>query len=391
MVQKSVSLLPKRFIESYILEDLQKKMVFIGGPRQVGKTRFSQDLIDGFHETHPAYLNWDRAEHRKRIRTASWPQDQPLIVLDEVHKSRGWQSMVKGFYDTLKNRHQFLVTGSARLDHYRRGGDSLLGRYHYYRMHPISLVELGTSPRSIQVLLERGGFPEPLLAQSTRDLKRWQVERVERLIKIDLRDLEYVTDLNKMEMLAHALPDRVGSPLSIKNLAEDLEIAPKTCKKWIEHLESLYFCYRLLPWGAPKIKAVKKEQKIYLWDWSEIEDPGVRFENFVAAQLLHFCHFMGDVFGHRMELRYLRDIEAREVDFVVLKDRKPLFAVEAKLTAQALSDSLSYFEKRTPIPSFYQVHAMPSKARVIPHPRLQSMRIDLFMKDVVWAEYLSDF
>ncbi|MFZ4715883.1 MAG: AAA family ATPase [Bacteriovoracaceae bacterium] len=133
-----MSTLPTRYITQYLVKDLSKKMVFLGGPRQVGKTTLAQKLIKNYHVGHPAYLNWDSNIDRGKIKNRDWPKSEKLIILDEVHKSKNWRNMIKGFYDTLKNTHSFLITGSARLDHFRKGGDSLLGRYHYYRLHPYS-------------------------------------------------------------------------------------------------------------------------------------------------------------------------------------------------------------------------------------------------------------
>jgi predicted AAA+ superfamily ATPase len=351
-----------RYLKKFILADLNEKMVFLGGPRQVGKTTFSQSLISKYADTHPAYLNWDLIEDRKKIQGGSWPKNEKLIVLDEIHKFSKWRSLVKGFFDKLKNTHQFLVTGSARLDYYRKGGDSLLGRYHYYRMHPLSLPELlSTSQKNepkkiMQDLLQYGGFPEPYLKKDPSSLRRWHRQRQERIVYSDIRDLENVKEISNIELLIQALPERIGSPLSRKNLAQDLEVDFKTVEKWITILENVYYCFRITPYGAPKIKAVKKEQKMYFWDWSELESSGSKWENFVASHLLKYCHFIEDTEGFKMELRFLRDVTGREIDFVVLKQGKPLFAVECKTGDKKVSPHLNYFEQRTNIPKFYQVH-----------------------------------
>ncbi len=350
-----MSILQTRYLQKLIKEDLEKKMVFLGGPRQVGKTTLAQALIKNYQDQHPAYLNWDSDIDRKKIKNRDWPKSERLIVLDEIHKLRGWRNFVKGLYDTLKNSHTFLITGSARLDHFRKGGDSLLGRYFYYRLHPFSLPELGNNKNNLEKLFKYGGFPEPLLDNSERTLKRWHTGRLSKLVRSDLRDLETVKDLDKVELLAEELPRRVGSPLSVKSISEDLEVDPKTVKRWISILDSLYYCFQLAPYGAPKIRAVKKEKKLYLWDWSQIDDEGERFENMVACQLLKYCHFHEDVYGEKMELRYIRDTDKREIDFVVIKNKKPLFAVECKIKFKALSSHLFYFKERTPIPKFYQV------------------------------------
>jgi hypothetical protein len=241
------------------------------------------------------------------------------------------------------------------LDYYRKGGDSLLGRYYYHRLHPFSLPELGK--KEFHQLLKFGGFPEPFLSGSEVELKRWHLQRRDRVVYSDIRDLENLKEISLIELLIDALPERVGSPLSRKSLGEDLEKDQKTIEQWIQILERVYYCYRISPYGAPKIRAVKKEQKLYLWDWSEHVDAGKRWENFVASHLLKYCHHHEDVRGEKMELRFLRDTDKREVDFVVLKNKKPLFAVECKTGEKLLSSHIPYFRDRTTIPHFYQVHS----------------------------------
>lgn len=358
-----------RYLAQDIKQDLSEKMVFLGGPRQVGKTTLSHSLIKNFFDGHPAYLNWDSDLGRKKIKNREWPKSEKLIVLDEVHKAKNWRNMIKGLFDTLKNTHSFLVTGSARLDHFRKGGDSLLGRYHYYRLHPFSLSELNYEKDALAKLLKFGGFPEPYARASEKVLRRWHRQRLDRLIRTDLNDLEDVKDLEKIYLLAEELPNRVGSPLSIAALSHDIEADFKTIKRWLQILSSLYYSYQILPFGSDgkyksKIRAVKKEQKLYLWDWSQVPDPGIRFENMVASHLLKYCHYLEDVEGHKMELRFLRDTDKREIDFVVLKDKSPVFAVECKTGEKSVSPHLFYFKSRTKIPHFYQVHLGSSHKQV---------------------------
>ncbi len=349
-----------RYLSTVVEDDLQKKMVFLGGPRQVGKTTLAKELLArrGLSES-AAYRNWDVLLDRKDILKERLPIEPNLIVLDEIHKFVRWRGLVKGFFDKYGPARSILVTGSARLDHFRKGGDSLMGRYHYFRLHPLSVTELQThyaNDFDLQRLLRFGGFPEPYFAASERAHRRWHLERQQRILQDDLRDLERVQEVSKMELLMDALPERIGSPLSIRALQEDLEVAHSTVARWLEILENLYVCFRLSPFGSPRVRAVKKEQKLYLWDWSVLADPGARFENFVASHLLKYCHFVQDTQGHKMELRYLRDTDKREVDFVVIKDKKPLFAVEAKLTDTDASPHMRYFAERTAIPKFYQTH-----------------------------------
>ena len=341
-------------------------MVFLGGPRQVGKTTLAQGFIPNYFDGHPAYLNWDHDISRKTIVKSEWSKEEPLVIFDEIHKKKGWQTLIKGFWDVWKNTQSYLVTGSARLDVFRKGGDSLMGRYHYYRIHPYTLNELGLSEANLKLLFRFGGFPEPLIEQDEVELRRWHIQRVSKLVRIDLRDLERVSDIDKIEMLADTLPSKVGSPLSIKNLTGDLEVSDKTLKRWVELLDKLYFCYLIAPFGSSKIKAIKKAQKLYLWDWSQIEDEGIRFENMVASHLLKWCHYQQDVLGFKTELRYIRDETGKECDFVVICNKKPMFAVECKLHDTDISPSLHYFKERlAQIPMWYQVTLSEKKDRHI--------------------------
>ncbi len=348
-----------RYLERPVRDALARKMVFVGGPRQVGKTTFALGLLGpDADEAHPAYLNWDHPGVRPALRRAELPPGQPLLLLDEVHKYARWRNLVKGIYDTEKSRRRILITGSARLDYYRKGGDSLVGRYRYFRLHPFSLREMTRQPSraDVDALLTFGGFPEPLFAQSEVERRIWERNRLSRVVREDLRDLERVREVSLVEHLIDLLPPRVGSPLSVRSLCEDLQVDHKTAERWLQILEHLYVCFRLSPYGPPRVRAVKKERKLYLWDWASVDDPGPRFENMVASQLLKYCHWLEDTEGHRMELRYLRDTDKREVDFVVVRGGKPQFAVECKSGERAIAPALRYFAERTGIPRFYQVH-----------------------------------
>jgi len=334
-------------------------MAFVGGPRQVGKTTFGLGFLGSdADETHPGYRNWDHPLVRPALRRGELPAGAPILLLDEIHKYAGWRNLLKGIYDTEKSRRQIIVTGSARLDYYRKGGDSLAGRYRYFRLHPFSLREMTRTPSrsDLDALLTFGGFPEPLFAQNMAERRIWERDRLSRVVRDDLRDLEHVREVTLIEHLVDLLPSRVGSPLSVNSLREDLQVDHKTAERWLQILENLYVCFRVSPYGPPRVRAVKKERKLYLWDWASVDEPGPRFENLVAAQLLKYCHWLEDTEGARMELRFLRDADRREVDFVVLRDRKPLFAVECKSGEKAIAPAIKYFAERTPIPRFYQTH-----------------------------------
>ncbi len=338
-----------RYLSAQILKDLENKMVFLGGPRQVGKTTLSLDLF-----SKKSYLNWDSFEDREKILNFELPNSKTWIF-NEIHKYKKWRNYLKGLYDKNEGQ-QILVTGSARLDFYRYSGDSLQGRYHFLRLHPLSLDELNSYQFSdFESLFELGGFPEPFFKGNKIEAQRWSKEYRSRILKDDISSIETIKDLGSAELLLMRLPQLVGSPLSINNLSEDVQISFKTIKRWLDIYERFYAIYRLSPFGSSKIKAVKKEQKHYHYDWTLIKDKGLRFENIVANHLLKRIHFIEDTQGREIELRYFKDSEQREVDFVVTEDNLPVLFIETKFADTTISPHLKFLKKKFPDVKSYQL------------------------------------
>lgn len=336
----------KRYLEAYITKDLDKKMVFLAGPRQVGKTTLSKKI-----NKNSQYLNYDITSDRTAILKEAFDVNSDLIIFDEIHKYKNWRNYLKGIYDSQDRHHKkILVTGSAKLDVYKRGGDSLQGRYFFYRLHPLSVKELKIRTQSdVEDLLSLGGFPEPFFSASMSEARRWRVDYYSRIIREEVASLEKVDDLGRLELLAHRLPDLVSSPLSINSLREDLVGAShRGVSNWLNIFEKLYMIFRISPFGSPKIKAVKKEQKHYHWDWAVVEDEGARFENFIASHLNKWCDFLKDTEGRIVELRYLRDETGREVDFILVEKSKPLMMIECKYGSNQISPHLKYFKNKFP-------------------------------------------
>ena len=339
------------YIENDVREDLNKKMVFIAGPRQVGKTTLAKKLLPD----KAGYLNWDIAEHREKILRREYPPVS-MIAFDEIHKYKGWRNYLKGYYDTFENSVQTLVTGSARLDYYRYGGDSLQGRYHFYRMLPFTVSELGLETSDdFNMLIKLGGFPEPFTSGSEKEARRWTREYRQLMVNEEISSLENISDVGTLQLLAMRLPELVGSPLSLNSLREDLQVSHKTVTRWVDILERLYMIFRISPFGSPLIRAVKKEQKHYFFDWNTIDDPGSRFENVIALHLLKWVWYMQDAEGRDFELRYFRDTDSREVDFVITDKLKPIMLVEVKTGSRSVSKSLKYLKRKFPAAETYQV------------------------------------
>jgi predicted AAA+ superfamily ATPase len=343
----------RRYLASQVERDARKKMAFVAGPRQVGKTTLALAL--------PGV-----AEHRERILKRELPPGG-LWIFDEIHKYRSWRNYLKGPYDGRRAGQRIVVTGSARLDLYRRGGDSLQGRYHLLRLHPLSVAELGIEAASdFSRLLTLGGFPEPFFGGSEAEARRWSREHRNLIVREELTSLERVHDLGNVELLMLRLPDLVGSPLSINALREDLQVSHKTVTAWIAVLERLFALFRVAPLGGPGVRAVKKAAKHYHFDWTLPPEPAQKFENLVASHLLKWVHYQQDVEGRDVELRYFRDVDGREVDFVVTERRRILTAVECKWADAEVGRGLRYLSARAPECRAWQISAAGRKDFVTP-------------------------
>jgi len=371
----------KRVYEIVLEEHLAslRQMVFLSGPRQVGKTTTSLEASSEspLHD----YFNWDNENHRALIiegpeaiareaRLLEVRKGLPILVFDEIHKYRNWKRFLKGFFDTYEKKCRILVTGSARLDVYKRGGDSLMGRYFLYRLHPLSVREIADpslpaqeiqQPKEIkaidyEALLAYGGFPEPYLKRNKLFFQRWKQLRIEQLFREDLRDLSRVQEISQIQLLAEILQEEASHALNYSVLAAKIKVSAPTLQRWIELLKNLYFCFTLQPWSKNLSRSLIKEPKIYLWNWSLIEDSGARLENFVASHLYKAIQFWTDRGMGDYGLYYLRDKDKREVDFLITKNRKPWFLVEAKSSGhQGISRWLYYYQEKLNVPHAFQI------------------------------------
>jgi predicted AAA+ superfamily ATPase len=375
------------YITPYILDDLHSKMVFISGPRQVGKTTLAKGILSD-HFSSGGYLDWDLDEDRQDILKKRWDIDEKLLIFDELHKFPRWKTWIKGIYDVSHESHAFLVTGSARLDIYRRGGDSLMGRYHPWRLHPFTLDELpkGISPKEgFQRLMTFGGFPEPFIGGDEGAARRWRRERLDRVLREDIRDLESIRNIQLLEIFVDMLRQRVGGLITLSNIATDLQISPKTAKVWLEVLERMYLLFTVRPYTRSLPRAVLKPPKVYFFDNADVlAGEGEQFENLVATSLLKRLHFKEDREGYRYELRYLRDKEGREIDFVIIKENRVEELIEAKWSDDKISKSLLYYAERLKPEKATQITAhlrRPySQGRIRVTDPLSYFRLDFFTR-----------
>lgn len=340
-----------RYLEAQVIRDLERKMVFVAGPRQVGKTTLARNLPNAA----AGYLNWDIPAHRERILRRELPVAD-LWIFDEMHKHRRWRDFLKGLYDARSESQRILVTGSGRLELFGFGGDSLQGRYHLLRLHPFTVAEAGIEDANgLTELLRLGGFPEPFLGGIEAEALRWSRQYRTRLVEEEVASLSRIQDLGRIEEMMLRLPDLVGAPLSVNALREDLQVAHKTATNWLDAVERLFAIFRIAPFGAPRIRAVKQERKHYHFDWTLVRDEGARFENLVACHLLKWVHFQQDTQGRDLELRFFRDVDRREVDFVVTEDRQPILFVECKLADRGIDRPLRYLKARFPTADAIQI------------------------------------
>ena len=342
-----------RYLTSTLKKDLKKKMILLSGPRQVGKSTLGKSLMNA----ESVYLNWDVRKDQRIIREQAWPKDSSLLILDEIHKFKKWKNFLKGICDEFQNRPPVLVTGSARLDTFRRAGDALTGRTYLYHLHPIDVAESRLflpqekSRSRLERLLLTGGFPEAFL--NPEDAERLRNDRLDTVVREDLLDLSRVSSLNSIQLLVELLRERTGGPINLTNLSGDLSVSVPTVKAWIELLERLFLIFKVSPFSGGLKRSLNKESKAYFYDCgaamnskSPQENEGARLENLVACALLKFRDYNRDVFGKRYELHYFRDREKREVDFVLTLDRRPHWCIEVKLSDDRLSQSLRYLHER---------------------------------------------
>jgi len=352
-----------------------RQMAFVSGPRQVGKTTTCRRHSD-------SYSNWDNIDDRQlilagpaklaaQLRLDRLRKTPPVLLIDELHKHTRWKQLLKGFFDTYADQVRIVVTGSSRMDTYRRGGDSLMGRYLPYRMHPFTVAEVlhqdlpdtGRIVRSPKKILEmdfdalwkHGGYPEPFLKRNTRFTRRWQTLRAQQLLRGDVRDLTGIRQLDQMDMLVKLLSTRSAHQLIYNSLAKDIQVTADTVRRWIDALSSLHLGFRIRPWFKNVSRSLRKEPKWFLRDWSGIENEGDRAETFVACHLLKAVEGWTDLGLGDFQLGYLRDKQQREVDFVVVRDGKPWFLVEVKLHDEAPGKALAYYQEQTQAPFAFQV------------------------------------
>jgi predicted AAA+ superfamily ATPase len=357
----------------------EKGMVLVVGPRQVGKTTLAK-MIAASYRNH-LYFSWDiPADRVKLIQNPDFftelkrrDDSVPLIVFDELHKYNDWKNYLKGVFDQYRSRYLFMVTGSGRMDIYRKGGDSLAGRYLLFHMWPFTLSELSGRNRPLEDFLQDplrlsmkdfdrhqefwrrkaslSGFPEPYLSGRKASYRRWSNTYVNQILREDIRDLTGIRNLGQLETLYHLLPSRVGSPLSIPSLARDLKIAYNSVRSWLDVLERFFMAFSVPTWTKKISRAIQKERKVYLLDTPRIEDPGARFENMVALELKCAVTRLNDLGSGDFSLHFVKNKEQQEVDFLLAERDKPLVLVEAKHREQAASKALLRFQAELGVPA----------------------------------------
>lgn len=342
----------ERYQKKAILRDLQKKMVLLAGPRQAGKTTLAKAIAQEFKSA--IYLTYDRLEDRKIIKDESWLPSVELVILDEIHKMPKWKNYLKGVYDTKPPHQKLLVTGSARLEVFNKVGDSLAGRYFLHRLMPLSPAECDKVHVSYTLdrFLERGGFPEPFLAQDLIDANRWRLQYVDSLLREDILDFENIQNLNAIRLVFDLLRERVGSPVSYTSIAEDVGISPNTVKKYIQILEALYIVFRVTPFSKNIARSLLKEPKIYFFDNGLVKgDAGSKFENLVAICLLKHVYAKIDYLAENYSLKYLHTKERHEVDFALVRDNQIEKMIEVKYSDHNVNGALRYFYDKYQFPA----------------------------------------
>ncbi len=358
-----------RYLKKYIQKDLDKKIILLTGPRQTGKTTLSKML-----ESYFDYFNFDSIDDRLSLQKKSWDRSKPLVIFDELHKLKNWKSWLKGVYDTEGIPPSILVTGSAKLDTFKKVGDSLAGRFFQFRMHPLDLKEiyLFLKPDDLEAELDKllafGGFPEPFLNGTSRFYNRWKKSHLDIILKQDLIDLENVQQITQIETLIQLLKYRVGSPISYRSLAQDLQCSDKTVKRWLTILENMYVLFKVPPFHKNIARAIQKAPKFYFYDTGQVlGDQGVKLENAVACAIQKELHFREDCLGEEGNLYYLKNKDGREIDFCITDGKIPSLLVEVKWNDSNLSSNFEIFKKFFPDIKMIQVSKKLNREKTFPN------------------------
>jgi len=359
----------KRYLTKYIKEDLDKKIILLTGPRQTGKTTLSKMLGDDFD-----YFNYDNVDDRLGLKEGSWDRSKPLVIFDELHKLKNWKSWLKGIYDKEGIPPSLLVTGSARLDTYKKVGDSLAGRFFQFRLHPLDLKEINTylKPDDPEVELDKllafGGFPEPFLNGTSRFYNRWKKSHLDIILKQDLIDIENVQQITQIETLIQLLKHRVGSPVSYSSLAQDLQCSDKTVKRWLTILENMYVLFKVPPFHKNIARAIQKAPKFYFYDTGQVlGEKGIKLENAVACAIQKELHFLEDCLGEEGDLYYVKNKDGKEIDFCISKNNTPSLLVEVKWNDNNLSPNFEIFKKFFPEIKMVQISKKLNREKTFPN------------------------
>lgn len=369
----------QRIQKKQIIEDLKKKMVFLVGPRQVGKTWLAKDIAKNYRNS--VYLNYDSLDDREIIKKEQWLESTELLILDELHKMKGWKNYLKGVYDTKASNLQILVTGSARLDVFRQSGDSLAGRFYLHHLLPLSLAELKQLKIEVSIdsLLTRGGFPEPYLATSDIEAERWRRQYSDSLIRNDILSFDNIENYHNIKDLFEILRNKVASPISFASIARDLAISPSTVKKYISILEALYVVFQIKPYSKKISRSILKQPKIYFYDTALVRgDEGIKLENLLALSLLKSIKAENNYLGKDKSLHYLRTKNQQEVDFLISdKNNQVENIIELKSSDANLSRSLQYFSKKYDFPGLQLVRNLKQEKQV---DGIKVLRLEDYLK-----------
>jgi uncharacterized protein len=361
-----------RTIQNYWISDdwLKNRMLFLSGPRQVGKTTLVASTIC---TKDAGYFSWD--SRKVRLAYQKDPDffasaESAWICFDEIHKRPKWKDILKGAYDDYKDRYKFVITGSARLETFKKSGDSLVGRYFHTHLFPLNLpdlrknnfqlpgnavelAELASSSadmHELDDLMTLGGFPEPFFSGSEDFWKRWSMNHNDLIVQEDMKDLTRVIEIDKIEALLEMLKPSIGNTISLRHLAEDLETTHGSIHRWLQILNKVHLIFPIPPYTKNVRRTYKQAKKWYFMDWRFADSN--RFENLVASSLFRAAALYADRFGDPVDLRFVRTHDQTEVDFLLIRNGKPWLLVEAKEGVPETTRGVYRFTNELRVPCF---------------------------------------
>lgn len=332
----------KRYRYKDCIDNIQYFPVLgIVGPRQVGKTTLSKQLIQSM-DKEAVYIDLENPADEAKLTDPQLffeANQDKCIILDEIQRKPELFPILRSMVDMHRVPGRFLILGSASPHLIRDSSESLAGRIAYEELSPFNLIEL--SEKQQQTHWMRGGFPDSFLAPKGAIQQKWIRNFIQTYVERDLPMLGLNIDRNIIRKLWTMLAHMQGSVLNMSNLGKSLELSSVTIKKYLTFLEDAFLIRELKPYSQNIKKRLVKSPKVYVRDSGVLHyllnietfdqlqgNPilGNSWEGYVIEQI---CQLLPE----RMEPYFYRTQDGAECDLVLTKAGVPEIGIEIKYTS----------------------------------------------------------